>query len=168
MVGRRHASEEIASKLAQADELAAKGKTQREISKALGVSVMTYHRWKKMPVSTTSGSANAGSGSMTSGQMSSGQMTSGQMTSGSMTSGSAHSGANSGSRTSGPIAYNDAAHDDGRHYGALHPADLVAHLELENSRLRKLVTDLLLEKIGLEEDLRDRYQARLRRPEKTK
>ncbi|MBR1092607.1 helix-turn-helix domain-containing protein, partial [Bradyrhizobium manausense] len=26
----------------------AKGKTQREISSALGVSVMTYHRWKKM------------------------------------------------------------------------------------------------------------------------
>ena len=48
MVGRRHASEEIAAKLAQANELAVKGKTHREISKALGVSVMTYHRWKKM------------------------------------------------------------------------------------------------------------------------
>ena len=48
MVGRRHDSQEISDKLAQADQLAAKGKTQREISKALGVSVMTYHRWKKM------------------------------------------------------------------------------------------------------------------------
>jgi hypothetical protein len=48
MVGKRHASGEIAAKLAQANELAAKGKTQREISKALGVSIMTYHRWKKM------------------------------------------------------------------------------------------------------------------------
>ena len=47
MVGKRHASGEIAAKLAQANELAAKGKTQREISKALGVSIMTYHRWKK-------------------------------------------------------------------------------------------------------------------------
>jgi putative transposase len=48
MVGKRHASDEISAKLAQANELAAKGKTQREISKALGVSIMTYHRWKKM------------------------------------------------------------------------------------------------------------------------
>jgi len=48
MVGKRHASEEISAKLAQAGELAAKGKTQREISKALGVSIMTFHRWKKM------------------------------------------------------------------------------------------------------------------------
>ena len=47
MVGKRHASGEITAKLAQANELAAKGKTQREISKALGVSIMTYHRWKK-------------------------------------------------------------------------------------------------------------------------
>jgi transposase len=48
MVGKRHALEEISVKLAQADNLVAKGKTQREISSALGVSVMTYHRWKKM------------------------------------------------------------------------------------------------------------------------
>jgi putative transposase len=48
MVGKRHASGEITAKLAHANELAAKGKTQREISKALGVSIMTYHRWKKM------------------------------------------------------------------------------------------------------------------------
>jgi putative transposase len=48
MVGKRHASGEITARLAQANELAAKGKTQREISKALGVSVMTYHRWKKL------------------------------------------------------------------------------------------------------------------------
>jgi 2-keto-4-pentenoate hydratase/2-oxohepta-3-ene-1,7-dioic acid hydratase in catechol pathway len=48
MVGKRHASAEITAKLAQANELAAKGKTQREISKVLGVSIMTYHRWRKM------------------------------------------------------------------------------------------------------------------------
>lgn len=56
MVGKRHASQEITAKLEQANELAAKGKTQREISKALGVSLMTYHRWKKM-VHSTAGSA---------------------------------------------------------------------------------------------------------------
>jgi hypothetical protein len=48
MAGRRHPIEEIAAKLAQANELAAKGRTHREISKALGVSIMTYHRWRKM------------------------------------------------------------------------------------------------------------------------
>jgi hypothetical protein len=48
MAGRRHAVEEIAAKLSEAHELAAKGRTHREISKALGVSVMTYHRWRKM------------------------------------------------------------------------------------------------------------------------
>ena len=47
MAGRRHPIEEIAAKLAQANELAAKGRTHREISKALGVSIMTYHRWRK-------------------------------------------------------------------------------------------------------------------------
>ena len=57
MVGKRHASGEIAAKLAQANELVAKGKTQREISKVLGVSIMTYHRWKKM-----SGHASSGEG----------------------------------------------------------------------------------------------------------
>lgn len=54
MVGKKHGSREIADKMAQADQLAAKGKTQREISKALGVSIMTYHRWRKMLKSSES------------------------------------------------------------------------------------------------------------------
>ncbi|RED35207.1 Homeodomain-like domain-containing protein [Rhodopseudomonas thermotolerans] len=118
MVGRRHPSEEIATKLAQANELAAKGKTQREISKALGVSVMTYHRWKKMPISSA------------------------------------------GSTATGDTREDDAPQAESD--------DALKHLELENSRLRKLVTDLLLEKISLEEELRDRHAARQRRSEKTK
>jgi putative transposase len=66
MVGKRHASDEISAKLAHANELAAKGKTQREISKALGVSIMTYHRWKKMLKSESSG----GHGGVTEGALS--------------------------------------------------------------------------------------------------
>jgi putative transposase len=123
MVGKRHASGEIAAKLAQANELVAKGKTQREISKALGVSIMTYHRWKKM----TGGDA-------------------------------------------------DSAESTGRGDQELRPqissaigsVDMIKRLELENSRLRRLVTDMLLDKLKLEEELRARQEARFRRPDKGK
>lgn len=47
MKRKRHGAAEIAAKLDQADHLAAQGKRQSEISKTLGVSVMTYHRWRK-------------------------------------------------------------------------------------------------------------------------
>jgi putative transposase len=49
---KRHSPHEVASKLAQADELAQQGKLQREIARTLGVSVMTLHRWRKDPPST--------------------------------------------------------------------------------------------------------------------
>ncbi len=107
MVGKRHASGEIAAKLAQANDLAAKGKTQREISKALGVSIMTYHRWKKVMNSADGPDEDKGLGEVA-----------------------------------------------------------AKRLELENSQLRRLVTDMLLEKLKLEEELRARQEARLRRPEK--
>jgi transposase len=122
MVGKRHASGEITAKLAQANELAAKGKTQREISKALGVSIMTYHRWKK--VGGDAGSAeNAGR-------------------------------VNPGLRSETS--------------GAVDSVDMIKRLELENSRLRRLVTDMLLDKLKLEEELRARQEARFRRPDKGK
>jgi transposase len=38
---------EIATKLAQANDLATQGKLQSEIARTLGVSVMTLHRWRK-------------------------------------------------------------------------------------------------------------------------
>ncbi|HWM83309.1 MAG TPA: helix-turn-helix domain-containing protein [Pseudolabrys sp.] len=47
MKKKRYSSIEIAAKLRQADELAAQGKLQSEIAKVLGISVMTYHRWRK-------------------------------------------------------------------------------------------------------------------------
>ena len=47
MTGTRHSPAEIAAKLRQADELAAQGKRRSEILRALGISAMTYHRWRK-------------------------------------------------------------------------------------------------------------------------
>jgi putative transposase len=122
MVGKRHASGEIAAKLAQASELAAKGKTQREISKALGVSIMTYHRWKKV-------------------------------------GGDGESAENAG--RANPEFRSQTS-------GAVDSVDMIKRLELENSRLRRLVTDMLLDKLKLEEELRARQEARFRRPDKGK
>jgi putative transposase len=123
MVGKRHASGEITAKLAQANELVAKGKTQREISKALGVSIMTYHRWKKM----TGGEADSAEGT-----------------------------------GRGDLELRPQTS------GAIDSVDMIKRLELENSRLRRLVTDMLLDKLKLEEELRARQEARFRRPDKGK
>jgi transposase len=120
MVGKRHASAEITAKLAQANELAAKGKTQREISKVLGVSIMTYHRWRKM------------------------------------------------------LNAEEPAHVPGGAAPEIRPGksshassdEMIQHLELENSQLRRLVTDMLLDKLKLEDELRARHETRLRRPDK--
>jgi putative transposase len=120
MVGKRHASQEITAKLAQANELAAKGKTQREISKALGVSIMTYHRWKKM--------LNSADGSAEHRERREAQLP---------TSSDASS------------------------------SETIKRLELENARLRRLVTDMLLDKLKLEEEFGARQEARLRRPDKS-
>src|SRR5262249_33222466 len=89
---KRHSSAEIATKLAQANELATRGKLQSEIARGVGVSVMTLHRWRKRP-----------------------------------------SGSNGSSQTDQT------------------PQTRIAELQLENSRLRRLVTDLLLEQMKLEE-----------------
>jgi putative transposase len=96
---KRHSMEEITAKLTRADELAAQGKPQREIARAIGISVMTYHRWRK---------------------------------------------ANAGAIHSSPVTLVPAT-DRPRRSGS------TSELELENLRLRRLVTDLLLEKMRLEE-----------------
>jgi transposase-like protein len=112
MAGRRHSAEEIAAKLAQAKDLAARGKTHRDIAKALGVSVMTFHRWRK-----TREEPNL----------------------------------------SAPARANKvpAQIPDGFASEAAASA-----MELENLRLRRLVTDLLLEKLRLEDEIRGRHQER--------
>ena len=97
---KRHSRVEIASKIAQASDLATQGKLQSEIARTLGVSVMTLHRWRKAP---------------------------------------------------GPRPPLVATHEAGQPYRMRRGGDRIAELRLENSRLRRLVTDLLLEKIKLEE-----------------
>ena len=46
---KKHSRVEIATKLAQADDLETQGRLQSEIARTLGVSVMTLHRWRKAP-----------------------------------------------------------------------------------------------------------------------
>ena len=109
----RHTGSEIATKLATADGMAAQGVLHRDIARSLGISVMTYHRWRK-------------------------------------------------------------ARDAAARPTLLHAADAswtenpndrettgqIRELRIENSRLRRLVTDLLLEKLELEESLRGISRAR--------
>ena len=85
---KRHSRVEVATKLAQANDLARQGKLQSEIARTLGVSVVTLQRWRKAPP--------------------------------------------------GPERTRSGDHR-------------IAELQLENSRLRRLVTDILLETIKLEE-----------------
>jgi putative transposase len=94
---KRHSRVEIATKLAQANDLATQGKPQSEIARTLGVSVMTLHRWRKA------------------------------------------------SHEPQP------PHGEAQPNGAHGRGDRIAELQVENSRLRRLVTDLLLEKMRLEE-----------------
>jgi putative transposase len=103
VIGRkkRHSTEEIATKLAQANELVIQGKLQGEIARTLGISIMTLHRWRKTPPEPRRASLAT-------------------------------------YETSEPERMRTAA-------------DRIAEFQLENSRLRRLVTDLLLEKMKLEE-----------------
>jgi putative transposase len=44
---KRHTEKEIGQKLARGETMASQGKTQAEIAKALGITVMTFSRWRK-------------------------------------------------------------------------------------------------------------------------
>jgi putative transposase len=99
---KRHSAIEIASKLVHADALAAQGRRNQEIARALGVSVMTFHRWRKLRDPHSEHPAPP----------------------------------QHDDQLSGPDALGQ-----------------IAELQIENSRLRRLVTDLLLEKIKLEESI---------------
>lgn len=103
---KKHSHEEILLKLGQAEELTRAGKSQREICKVLGVSVMTFHRWRKLPMTIR---AKEEAPTIVPEQ---------------------------------PIApASDAAE----------MAHRLEELAIENRRLRKIVTDLMLEKMKIEE-----------------
>jgi transposase-like protein len=98
---KRHTTVEIATKLAQANHLATRGKLRSEIARTLGVSVMTLHRWRKAP--------------------------------------------------RGPQPALEATPEGSEPDRMRGADDRITELRIENSRLRRLVTDLLLEKVKLEE-----------------
>jgi putative transposase len=102
MKSKRHSPAEISAKLERAEAFASTGKVQSEIAKALGVSIMTLHRWRKLDPPDAFGPSAA-------------------------------------------IEVGYGAR------GGRGQADIVAELPIENRQLRQIVTDLLLEKIRLEE-----------------
>ncbi len=113
---KRHTSEEIAEKLRQAAILAGRGQSQSQICKSLGVSVMTFHRWRKQaPQFTAPAATNAEA-----------------------------SAASSTAETARALRR------------GLSDEALIEELRLENSRLRRIVTDLLLEKTKIEEAIEKR------------
>jgi putative transposase len=54
---KRHSPEEIAGKLRLGLEMTDKGRRQDEIARALGISIMTYHRWRKARPDVVNGDA---------------------------------------------------------------------------------------------------------------
>jgi putative transposase len=108
--GKRHSQAEISAKLAEADGLASQGKLQSDIANALGVSVMTLHRWRHRPSSNAPLSSEA-------------------------------------------VASILAEQEPGK-------SPRLSELQYENSRLRRLVIDLLLEKMKLEDTARIKPEAR--------
>jgi transposase len=106
---KRHSDAEVAAKLRQADSLAKEGKLQSDIARALGVSIMTYHRWRKSTRPRSSGGPSVAS-----------------------------------------------PHE--REPSNRNRAEYVSDLRVENARLRQLVTDLLLEKMKLEEQLTEHHR----------
>jgi putative transposase len=105
---KRHSEAEITAKLAEADALAADGRKQDEIARTLGVSVMTFHRWRKAQPYI--------------------------------------------SRSQVAIAPTEASPTSPAPRPEPERLSRIAELQLENTRLRKLVTDLLLEKMRLEDE----------------
>jgi putative transposase len=109
----RHTESEIAENLHIAGEMVAQGKLHSAIAKSLGISVMTYHRWRK-----------------------------------------AHGALVRPTAQLADVDRTDVAIERQQ-------MSQIRELQLENSRLRRLVTDLLLEKVTLEEHMSGRDRPRL-------
>jgi transposase len=105
---KRHTDAEIISKMEEARALVAQGRNQSDIAQALGISVMTFHRWRK---------------AMAQQQL-------------------PRLASISATATRAPGADAPKPRGQGR----------IAEIQLENERLRRLVTDLLLEKMRLEDE----------------
>lgn len=108
MARHRHTEAEIAAKLVTASEMAAQGILHRDIAKSLGISLMTYQRWRKAQ----------------------------QASGGSLPQASLDRG-----RTAASISREEVSQ--------------ISELKIENMRLRRLVADLLLEKLELQESLQE-------------
>jgi hypothetical protein len=106
---KRHSVEEIASKLRRAEQLMASGQSQAQACKELGVSVMTYHRWRKLHPAKGVRNLMATEIGVPIGE---------------------------------PVGGSDLG-DQKR----------IEELRIENERLRRIVTDLLLEKVRVEEQV---------------
>jgi len=106
---KRHSVEEIATKLRQAEQLIAGGQSQTQACKELGVSVMTYHRWRKLHPARGDRDLAPAETAVLVGE---------------------------------PVSQSELA-DRKR----------MDELRLENERLRRIVTDLLLEKVKVEEQI---------------
>jgi putative transposase len=102
---KRHSPEEIRTKLRHAQDLENRGQSQGQICKALGISVMTFHRWRK------------------------------------------------GAEQLPDVASSTTINDEKIRNGEFGNSKRVSEVLLENRRLRKIVTDLLLEKLKLEESV---------------
>jgi putative transposase len=100
----RHTELEIAAKLATADEMAAHGVLHRDIAKSLGISLMTYQRWRK-------------------------------------------------ARGASALSTPRLAPDPATIPVDREEVNQISELKIENFRLRRLVADLLLEKMELQESL---------------
>ena len=123
---KRHDVEEVAEKLQKAAELAATGKNQQTIARELGVSVMTIHRWKKRYRENTA--LRHDEHPLQAGFSNNGEFT--------------------------PILTKNFA-VIGKDNNNDEIIKQIKGLELENTRLRRLVADLLLEKVRLEDELRE-------------
>lgn len=102
---KRHSRAEILAKLRQAQQLESRGQSQSEICKVLGISVMTFHRWRKEV----------------------------------------------GQIAQEPAAAVATEQDAGASDDADDVLKQIDELKLENGRLRKIIGDLLLEKLKIEE-----------------
>lgn len=106
MLRKRYSVEEIATKLREAQAFLAQGKRQQDVARELGISVMTFHRWRR---------------------------------------------AYGEHGPAGLESTVDVAKADAERTAQEARRQRIEEMQLENSRLRRLVTDLLLEKIKLEE-----------------